>query len=108
MASTIKRCWVVSITPNEERDARVICATMDHSDIRVLVNAFHLFLAGLPRSETGDQLKSRVNSVKCSYKTVEGSLHRSRASRSRLGGAQDSVHGYPHVAETGAGRRSGL
>ena len=41
-------------TPNEQRDARAMAATMDHSDIRGLGTAFHLFLAGLPRSSLGD------------------------------------------------------
>ena len=41
-------------TPNEQRDARAMAATMDHSDIRGLGTAFHLFLAGLPRSSRGD------------------------------------------------------
>jgi hypothetical protein len=31
-----------------------MAATMDHSDIRGLVTAFHLSLAGLPRSRDGD------------------------------------------------------
>jgi hypothetical protein len=31
-----------------------MAATMDLSSIRGLVTAFHLFLAGLPRSEEGD------------------------------------------------------
>ena len=52
---------------------------MDHSDIRGLGTALHLFLAGLPRSRNGDHPKG------CSLKSVEDSPHRSHASRSRLG-----------------------
>ena len=52
---------------------------MDHSDIRGLGTALHLFLAGLPRSRYGDHPKG------CSLKSVEDSPHRSHASRSRLG-----------------------
>jgi hypothetical protein len=32
----------------EQRDARAVLATMDHADIRGLVAAFHLSVAGLP------------------------------------------------------------
>lgn len=39
-------------TSNATRGA--VAATMDHSDIRGLATAFHLFLAGLPRSRDGD------------------------------------------------------
>src|SRR5713101_7128301 len=56
-----------------------MAATMDHSDIRGLGTALHLFLAGLPRSRYGDHPKG------CSLKSVEDSPHRSHASRSRLG-----------------------
>ncbi len=42
------------MTPNRKRDAQEIDATMDHSDIRGLATAFHLFLAGLPRSKNWD------------------------------------------------------
>lgn len=69
----------MSATPNGERDAWGMAATMDHSSIRVLDNAFHLFFAGLPRSEDGDHRNG------CSRKTFEDSPHRSHASRSRLG-----------------------
>ena len=65
----------MSTTPNEERDARVMAATMDHSSIRALGSAFPHFFAGLPRSENGDHRKG------CSLKTFEGSPHRSHASR---------------------------
>jgi len=47
------RC--VGAIPNEQRDARGMAATMDHSNIRGLVTAFHLFFAGLPRSDFGDR-----------------------------------------------------
>jgi hypothetical protein len=70
---------VVSATPNQERDAWGMAATMDHAGIRVLSNAYHLFFAGLPRSEIGDHPKG------CSLKTAEGSPHRSHASRFRFG-----------------------
>ena len=69
----------MSVTPNGERDAWGMAATMDHSDIRGLGTALHLFLAGLPRSKNGDHPEG------CSLKTVEDSPHRSHASRSRLG-----------------------
>ena len=39
-------------TSNATRGA--VAATMDHSDIRGLATAFHLFVAGLPRSRVGD------------------------------------------------------
>jgi hypothetical protein len=42
------------LAPNRERDARGMAATMDHSDIRGLATAFHLYLAGLPRSRVWD------------------------------------------------------
>lgn len=32
----------------EQRDAQVVLATMDHADIRGLVTAFHLSVVGLP------------------------------------------------------------
>jgi hypothetical protein len=32
----------------EQRDAQTALATMDHADIRGLVTAFHLSVAGLP------------------------------------------------------------
>ena len=69
----------MSATPNRERDAWGMAATMDHSSIRGLGTAFHLFLAGLPRSEIGD------HPAGCSLKIFEDSPHRSHASRSRLG-----------------------
>ena len=40
--------------PNEQRDAREMAAMVDHSNIRGLGTAFHLFFAGLPRSDFGD------------------------------------------------------
>jgi hypothetical protein len=70
---------VLSVTPNGEREAWGMAATMDHSSIRGLGTALHLFLAGLPRSEIGDHPEG------CSLKISEGSPHRSHASRSRLG-----------------------
>ena len=39
-------------TSNATRGA--MAATIDHSDIRGLGTAFHLFFAGLPRSRVGD------------------------------------------------------
>src|SRR4029077_20722886 len=68
----------MSVTPNGEREAWGMAATMDHSSIRGLGTALHLFLAGLPRSEIGDHLEG------CSRKTFEDSPHRSHASRSQL------------------------
>jgi hypothetical protein len=40
--------------PDGKRDAPAIVATMDHADIRGLATAFHLSVAGLPRSSVGD------------------------------------------------------
>lgn len=68
-----------SVTPDRQRDAREMAATMDHSDIRGLATAFHLFLAGLPRSSDGD------HHMDAHIKFVEDSPHRSRASRCRFG-----------------------
>ena len=45
---------IVCITREEQDDARATFATMDHSDIRGLATALHLFFAGLPRSRVGD------------------------------------------------------
>ena len=58
---------------------REMAATMDHSDIRGLATAFHLFLAGLPRSRSWDHPEG------ARIKFAEDSPHRSRASRFRLG-----------------------
>src|ERR1700676_1217938 len=74
---------VLSVTPNVEREAWGMAATMDHSDIRGLGTALHLFLAGLPRSRSGDHPKNE--GLLCSHKIFEDSPHRSHASRSRLG-----------------------
>src|SRR4051812_2905778 len=74
-----------SVTPKRKRDARVKFATMDHSDIRGLTTAFHLFFAGLPRSKDGDHPENCVGSARGSHKIFEGSPHRSRASRFRFG-----------------------
>ena len=68
-----------SVAPKRERDAREMAATMDHSDIRGLATAFHLFLAGLPRSRSWDHHEG------ARIKVAEGSPHRSRTSRFRLG-----------------------
>src|SRR5882757_4870442 len=57
-----------------------MAATMDHSDIRGLVTAFHLCFAGLPRSRSGD------HRFGCPRRTFEDSPHRTRASRCRFGG----------------------
>lgn len=62
----------MSVTPKGERDTRVKFATMDHSSIRVLGNAFSSSFAGLPLSEIGDHPEG------CSLKTFEDSPHRSR------------------------------
>ena len=62
-----------------KRDAQEMAATMDHSDIRGLATAFHLFLAGLPRSRNWDQHRDAL------IKFFEDSPHRSRASRYRFG-----------------------
>jgi hypothetical protein len=48
--------------PNEQRDARGMAATMDHSNIRGLDTALHLFFAGLPRSDFGDHPLSDARS----------------------------------------------
>ena len=64
------RSGFVKATPNEERDVRVMVATMDHSSIRALGSAFPHFFAGLPRSDCGDHHSGR------SLKTFEGSPHR--------------------------------
>src|SRR5262245_45987586 len=56
-----------------------MAATMDHSDIRGLATAFHLFLAGLPRSKDWDHHGDAL------IKRVEDSPHRSCASRYRFG-----------------------
>src|ERR1700678_381854 len=68
-----------SVTPKRERDAREMAATMDHSDIRGLATAFHLFLAGLPRSRSWDHHEG------ARIKFAEDSPHRSRASRFHFG-----------------------
>jgi hypothetical protein len=70
---------LMSVTPNGERDAWGMAATMDHSDIRGLGTALHLFLAGLPRSRNGDHPEG------CSLKAFEDSPHRSHASRCQFG-----------------------
>src|SRR5580698_5338074 len=67
------------MTPNRKRDAQEMAATMDHSDIRGLATAFHLFLAGLPRSKSWDHHRD------ARIKLVEDSPHRSCASRYRFG-----------------------
>jgi len=68
-----------SVTPKRERDAREMAATMDYSDIRGLATAFHLFLAGLPRSRSWDHHEG------ARIKFAEDSSHRSRASRFHFG-----------------------
>jgi len=74
----VLRSGLMSTTPNEERDAWAMAATMDHSSIRALDSAFPHFFAGLPRSDIGDHRSG------CSLKTFEDSPHRSHASRSWL------------------------
>src|SRR5579863_3997059 len=78
-ARTVELSREESVTPNRKRDVREMAATMDHSDIRGLATAFHLFLAGLPRSRDWDHHKD------ARIKLVEDSPHRSRASRYRFG-----------------------
>src|ERR1700722_9342371 len=56
------RSGFVKATPNEERDVRVMAATMDHSSIRALIGAFPHFFAGLPRSDCGDRPGGRASS----------------------------------------------
>jgi hypothetical protein len=46
--------WSYFTPEGERRDAREALATIDHADIRGLVTAFHLSVAGLPRSKLGD------------------------------------------------------
>jgi hypothetical protein len=60
------------VTPKWERDVREMAATMDHSDIRGLATAFHLFLAGLPRSRSWDHHEG------ARIKVAEDSPHRSQ------------------------------
>src|SRR5690349_18460381 len=55
-----------------------MAATMDHSDIRGLATAFHLFLAGLPRSRSWDHRRD------ARIKILEDSPHRPCASRYRF------------------------
>src|ERR1700722_10481159 len=98
-----------SVIPKRERDAWVVAATMDHSDIRGLDTAFHHFFAGLPRSRNGDHPQNRVSSARGSHKSVEDSPHRSHASRSRFGmwpGLEVAGGGPPAGDEVGA-RSSG-
>jgi hypothetical protein len=89
---------------------RVKFATMDHSDIRGLATAFHLFFAGLPRSSVGDHPENCVRSARGSRKTVEDSPHRSRASRFRFGmQLYDLVlGGRPPALDQAVARASGL
>jgi hypothetical protein len=47
-----------------------MAVTIDHSSIWGLATAFHLFSAGLPRSNDGDHPQG------CPCRTVEGSPHR--------------------------------
>src|ERR1700722_20035711 len=51
----IKMSRVEEATAQGTRDARGFAATIDHADIRGLVTAFLLSVAGLPRSSVGDQ-----------------------------------------------------
>jgi hypothetical protein len=52
--SVITRSSFEGSTAQESRDARAFSATMDHADMRGLATAFHLSVAGLPRSSVGD------------------------------------------------------
>ena len=40
--------WKLGGQAQEQRDAQTVLATMDHADIRGLITAFHLSVAGLP------------------------------------------------------------
>lgn len=40
--------WKLGGQAQEQRDAQTVLATMDHADIRGLVAALHLSVAGLP------------------------------------------------------------
>jgi hypothetical protein len=52
-----RQCRDWYFTPQGEHDAREALATIDHADMRGLVTAFHLSVAGLPRSSIGDHPK---------------------------------------------------
>jgi hypothetical protein len=66
----------VSVTPKEERDARVKFAMMDHSSIRVLGNAFPSFFAGLPLSSCGDHPHGcSLKRSRCGPQLVARRLH---------------------------------
>ena len=48
------------MAPKRERDVREMAAPMDHSYIRGLATAFHLLLAGLPRSRCSGHGGARI------------------------------------------------
>jgi hypothetical protein len=50
----IRMLRVNESTMQGTRDAGAFAATMDHVDIRGLITAIHLSVAGLPRSKVGD------------------------------------------------------
>jgi hypothetical protein len=75
------------MTPNRKRVAQEMAATMDHSDIRGLVTAFHLFLAVLPRSRSWEHHRD------ARIKPPEDSPHGSCASRYRFGMELSGGHG---------------
>src|SRR6266436_1921949 len=77
-----------------------MAATMDHSDIRGLGTALHLFLAGLPRSSVGD------HRIGCPHRTFEDSPHRARASRCRFGGRISEKWSVVSLTVLGAAQRS--
>ena len=87
----------VRITRDEQDDARVIFATMDHSDIRGLATAFHLFFAGLPRSRDGDHLWD------AHIKIVEDSPHRSLTSPCQSGVQRYGIFSSWWHTSSGAG-----
>ena len=58
------------VTRNEQNQARAIFATMDHSDIRELATALHLFFAGLSGARKAD------HPMGCTLTTVEDSPRR--------------------------------
>jgi hypothetical protein len=97
---------VRGVIPKMEHDTWVVAATMDHSDICGLADAFHHFFAGLPRSRDGDHPRNHVSSVRSSNKIVEDCTHRSNASRSRFGvwpGLEVAGDGHPAGDKVGAG-----
>jgi len=96
---------VESVTPNRKRDAREMAATMDHSDIRGLVTAFHLFLAGLPCSNDWNHLKDVR--IKTSRVPLIGPARRVAVSVYELLGECARVSGLRRQADTNLGSSGG-